>query len=86
MQTYKIIIIFYAEIIELYVSNIHPVISNRVIIIGSIIKIFNKGPDEVLVLYGSIFKLLGGCFIKKVLDICVRDVHKVFNTFLAILV
>ena len=29
--------------IEFSVSNIHPVIDNKVIIIGSILKIFNKG-------------------------------------------
>ena len=67
----KFVIIFHAEIIEVAVSNIHPIITNRVIIIGYLFKIVNKGPDEALVPYGKIFQFLGGCFVTKSLDICV---------------
>ena len=82
----KIIIIFHAEIIEVVVSNLRTVITNRVSIIDYIFKISNKGPDEVLVPYGKRFQFLGGFFITKVLHICVNDVKEVFNTFIAILV
>ena len=36
-QTSKIIMVFHAEIIEVIISNLRPVINNRVIIIGSIL-------------------------------------------------
>ena len=74
------------EIIEVVISNIHPVITKRFIIIDYIFKISNKGPDEVLVPYGKRFQFLGGFFITKVLHICFNDVKEVFNTFIAILV
>ena len=46
-----------------------------VIIISSIFKIVNEGPDEVLVSYGKIFNFLGCCLITKVSDICVNNVN-----------
>ena len=49
MQTSRTMIIFHMEIIELIISNIHLVTRNRVIIIGYMFKIGNKGPDEFLV-------------------------------------
>ena len=59
-QPSKIIIIFHAEVIEVVVSNMHLVITNRVVIIGYIFKIFNEGPDGVLGLYVNRFQFLGG--------------------------
>ena len=85
-QPSKIIIIFHAEIIEVDIGNIHPVITNRFIIIDYVFKIANKGPDEVLVTYGKIFQFLGGFFITKVSYIFVNDVNEVFNNFILIVV
>ena len=48
MQPDKIIIILHAEIIIFFVINLHPVITNRVTIMGYIFKLFNKVPDKVL--------------------------------------
>ena len=62
MQPSKIIIIFHAEIIKVIISNIHPFINNRFIIIGSIFRIVNKAPDEVLVPKRKRFQFLGGFF------------------------
>ena len=61
-QPSKTIIIFHAEVIEVVISNLHPVTTNRVIIIGSIFKIVNKVPDKVLVPKRKGFQFLDGCF------------------------
>ena len=49
-QRSKIIIIFHAEMIEEVISTLHLFIINRFIIIGCILLIFDKAPDEVMVL------------------------------------
>ena len=48
------------------VSNLRPVISNRLIIMGLIVKVRNKDPYNMTVPYGNRFRLFGRFFIMKV--------------------
>ena len=66
MQYYEIIIPCNAELIEVFVIKFQPVITNRVIIMNSVVKVTNKDPDKIVVPYGKRFLCLVGYFGTKV--------------------
>ena len=51
----------------------------------SLVEVRNKYLDNTLVPYGKRFLCLGGFFVTKVGDICIRGVNKVLNTITIIL-
>ena len=66
------------------VSNIQPVITNRVIIMNLVLEVRNKYQDNIMVPRGKISQCLGECLVIKVWYIRVSDSDKVFNTFTVI--
>ena len=83
-QPSKIIIIHYAGHVEVIVSNPHPIITNRIIIVDSIFKIGNKVLDEILFPKGNGLQLLGVCLVAQILYIRIMGDDKIFNTIISI--
>ena len=79
MKYSKSIISCNAEIIEFIVSNPHPVITSRVIIMDLLAGVRNKDQDMIIVPYGKVFLCLVRRFVTNVWDIHINGVRKVLN-------
>ena len=53
MHSSKRIVDCNAKPIEFVVSNLHPAITNRIIIMDLVLEVINKDPDKILVPYGK---------------------------------
>ena len=84
MHSSKRIVDCNAKPIEFVVSNLHPAITNRIIIMDLVLEVINKDPDKILVPYGKRLQWLGRYLLMKVWDIYVSDVYKVLNIFTVI--
>ena len=72
------------ELIECFVSNLHPVIINRVIIMDCVLNAKNKYPDNIIMSFGKRFQCFSVCCLTDIWYICIRYVDKAFNTFIVI--
>ena len=84
MQYSKRIIDFNTKLIEFIVSNLHPVITNRAIIMGPEVNVRIKYPDNIMVSFGKRFQCFGVCWVTKIWYIHIRCVENVFNTFIVV--
>ena len=63
MQYYNIIVARNSELIEVVIINLHPVITNRVIIMDSLLNVSTKYPDKILMYFGNMFQCFGVCWL-----------------------
>ena len=85
MKSYKFFVACKAELIKVFVSNLHPVITNRIINMNLVLEVINKDPDEVILPYGKIFQCLVEFFVTNIWDIRVSGVYKILNTITVIM-
>ena len=83
-QSSKIILDRNVELIEVVISNLHPAITNSVIVMDSVYDERKKYTDNNMMLYWNRFQYLVVCLVTNIWDIHVSDVEKVFNKFTVI--
>ena len=59
MQYYKSIVARNAELLEVVVSNLHPVITSRVITMDLLLYVSTKYPDKIMMYFGNRLQCFG---------------------------
>ena len=65
-QPIQTMIIHNTELIKVFISNLHPVITNGVIIIDFVFKIGNKGPNKIILPFVKRFQCIGVCLVMEI--------------------
>ena len=80
----KSIISHNAELVEVVISNFQPVITNRFIIMDSVLNVSTKYHDKILMSFWKRFQFFGICWVNDIWYIFIRYIYKVFNIFIVI--